>query len=188
MTNGGLTRAQRVSVSFPALFWGNLFAAGCLALAIIVRNYHEVAVMVHFKVFTIQLILSSCLLESLVASLTWLIFGTLLVSYWQPESMFERKPLVYATAIPMGFLSAGLLWLAVHYVRHRALANVQVSRMALIVTVIYTTIVAAVTLHNYMKYVQKALWVAANPEEAAAIEAAEAAANAAEFESRRKPR
>jgi hypothetical protein len=151
-----MTRAQRLGIGMVALFYGLLAASIFLAIAILIRNYHDLAFAFRHFTYMMQVIVTSCSVEAIVAGITWFIFASWPIVLLPAETIRTHRRQSLLAALPLALLAPGTFALLLLFAHHKTPAVPTLSLTLGIVTFFYMGITALVAIHQYMPLTLKA--------------------------------
>jgi hypothetical protein len=147
-----LTAPQRIGLGMVALFYGELAAVPLYILAVMFRFPSNWWMLWHYTRFTLLRLLQSTAFEGLIATITWMVFGSLLVAAWQPANMRKHRWLAYLVAVPLAGLAPALLAIPLWRL-HRQVPQVAIMDKALFIeTFLFMLASSDMAIHRYMKF------------------------------------
>ncbi len=145
-----MTGAQRLGIGMVALFQGLLVASFFLAAAILIRNSGDLMFVFHHFTYAMQIIVTSCFYEILIAGITWFIFASWPIVYISPETIRAHRREALLCALPLALLAPGTLALLLLYAHSRAPIMPTLRWTVAIVTFFYMGITSLVAIYQYM--------------------------------------
>jgi hypothetical protein len=144
-----MTRAQRLGLGMVALFSGLVAALIFPAIAILIRNYHDLAFAFKHFTYMMQVIVTSCSVEAIVAGVTWFVFASWPIVLIPAEAIRTHRWQSLLAALPLAFLAPGTFALLLLFAHHKTAAVPLLSLTLAIVTFFYMGITALVAIHQY---------------------------------------
>jgi hypothetical protein len=151
-----MNRSQRTGVGVIAIFYGEVVAAPLLMLAILLRFHSNWYMLVRVPGATISLLLTVSVLEALVTTIAWFIFGLPLVAFWPLESMRRHLGYAYAAALPLGLVAPALLAGALFYGHHHDPRLPLMGRALFLETFGFMLVSSLVAINRYLKLAAQA--------------------------------